>query len=313
MSPDDLPQNENNLRDKLANDPTSWETRRLLARLLHDKDQFSEAGEVIWQAENIPSNDIDIAFAARVLAKAHPRRAIRLLTAVLELNRGKSVQNMGMANALIHHGLVLQAARFYGAALEADPSLVNPDLEHFIFWTDDEMTLWSDFKNRRPKLGELPWMARDPLEALRLTSRISLHTTPISIPKLASVPGEMIQNELYQQESAKNAKITPPPAVTIPIDRVKEKDRRFDEHYGATVTAQVTPAPAKSKPRIPAPPGPLSASEIPAPPPTIPLTYVTSRPTTQLSGTPPIIPSGSPTRRLLAPSAKPTVRKPNSR
>ena len=253
MSPDQLPPDETLLRAKLANDPSDWESRRRLAHVLYDRDAFAEAADVIWMADPIPSNDIDLAFAARILAKSQPRKAIRLLAAVLELNRGKAVQNMGMANALLHHGMVLQAARFYGAALEADPTLVNPDLEHFILWTDDEMRLWADFTNRRPKLGELPWMARDPMEALRLTSRVSLHTTPISVPSLPAVPGENLQQDLYQQEAAKNAKITPPPAVTIPIDRVDPKYRRFDDAVGATVVGtDPVSVPAVVEPALPA-------------------------------------------------------------
>lgn len=266
MSSDHYPQDERFLRQKLQNDPSDWESRRQLAHVLYDKNEFYEAAEVIWRADHIPSNDIDLAYAARILAKAQPRKAIRLLAAVLELNRGKSVQNMGMANALLHHGMVLQAARFYGAALEADPTLVNPDLEHFILWTDDEMCLWADFKDCRPKLGELPWMARDPMEALKLTSRVSLHTTPISIPNLPTVPGEDILNDLYQQEMKKRGKITPPPAVTIPIDRVNPKDRRFDDKYGATVVRSDTPAEDAAASASPISPGEGSTEPASAPP-----------------------------------------------
>lgn len=228
------------LTAKLEQDPSDWDTRQQLAHLLYDKGQYGMAAAVIWEADQIPSTDLDLAFAARILSKDQPRKAIRLLTAVLELNKGKAVQNMGMANALLHHGMVLQAARFYGAALEADPELVNPDLEHFILWTDEEQTLWGDFKDRRPKLGELPWMSRDPMEALKLTSRVSLHTTPIAVPKLRPVLAEDLRNSLYQQEAKKDAKITPPPAVTIPADRVKAKDRRYDSTMGAETGEDLT-------------------------------------------------------------------------
>jgi hypothetical protein len=245
LTTDRLPHDELFLRGKLQRDPSDWEIRRRLAHALFDKEAFDDAAETIWKAEQIPGTDLDIAFSARILAKAQPSRAIRLLAAVLELNRGKAVQNMGMANALLHHGLVLQAARFYGAALDADPTLVNPELEHFILWTDDELTLWGKFEEGRPKLGELPWMARDPKEALRLTSSIKLHSTPLSVPSLPAVPGEQIRQKMYQQEAKLNGKLTPPPAVTIPIDRVAPKYRRFDSTYGATITgAQAqTPAP----------------------------------------------------------------------
>ena len=234
MTSDPLQQDVVFLRGKLQNDPSNWETRRQLAHALYDLEAFEEAAETVWTAEPIPGNDLDLAFAARILSKAQPRRAIRLLAAVLELNRGKAVQNMGMANSLLHHGMVLQAARFYGAALDADPTMVNPELEHFILWTDDELTLWGEFEDRRPKLGDLPWMVRDPKEALRLTSSVKLHSTPLSMPRMPAVPGEQLRQELYQQEAKLNAKITPPPAVTIPINRVDPKYRRFDATFGAT-------------------------------------------------------------------------------
>lgn len=251
MPPERLPHDEKFLREKLNGQPGDWDTRKRLAHALYDRDAFAEAAELIWTAEQIPSTDLELAFAARILAKAQPRRAIRLLAAVLELNRGKAVQNMGMANALLHHGMVLQAARFYGAALEADPSLVNPDLEHFIMWTDDEMRLWADFADRRPKLGDLPWMARDPVEALRLTQRIKLHTSPIHVPNLPRVPGEDLRHDLYEQEAARNAKITPPPAVTIPIDRVDPKHRLYDATYGATAVGSDAPLAAPEAEPIP--------------------------------------------------------------
>jgi hypothetical protein len=296
VSAERLPFDELFLKEKLKSEPTTWETRRQLAQGLYDKQAYIEAAEIIWTTDHIPNTDIDLAFAIRVLAKAQPRRSIRLLTAVLELNQGKAVQNMAMANALLHHGMVLQAARFYGAALETDPSLVNPDLEHFMLWSDDESTMWGLFENKRPKLGELPWMVRDPKEALRLTSRVSLHTTPIYVPELPIVPGENLKHELYQQEATHNAKITPPPAVTIPIDRVDPKDRLYDETYGASVVrsapepeneeeeeieaAQDTAPPAPVIPAAPAipvlsvaPPAPV----VPAPPaaPAIPVLRVT--------------------------------------
>lgn len=241
---------ETRLRDTLKENPADWETRKQLAHLLYDQGSFEKAADIIWAVDEIPSIDIELAFAARILAKAAPRKAIRLLNALLEHNQGKAVQNLGLANALLHHGMVLQAARFYGAALEADPSLGNPDLEHFILWTDDEETLWGNFSNRRPVLGELPWMKRDPMEALKLTSRISTHTTPIKLPSLKAAPGEDLKNDLYQQTAAKGAEPTPPPAVTIPMDRVEPKDRLFDDELGAPApsSGQTTAAtPVKRK------------------------------------------------------------------
>lgn len=240
---------EKELREILKSRPNDWETRKKLAHLLYDQGSFPEAADVVWEVDEIPSIDVELVFAARILAKASPRKAIRLLTALLEHNRGKAVQNLGLANALLHHGMVLQAARFYGAALEADPSFANPDLEHFMLWTDDEETLWGDFKNRRPRLGELPWMKRDPKEAMKLTSRINHHTTPIQLPGLQPAAGEALKNDLYQQKAEKGADPSPPPAVTIPLDRVDPKYRLFDDELGASDDSKpagpATPEPKK--------------------------------------------------------------------
>lgn len=240
---------EKTLREALTSDPADWEARKQLAHHLYDQGAFQEAADVVWAADELPSIDMELAFAARVLAKATPRKAIRLLSALLEHNHGKAVQNLGLANALLHHGMVLQAARFYGAALEADPSLGNPDLEHFILWTDDEETLWGDFKNRRPKLGELPWMKRDPEEAMKLTSRINLHTTPIKLPTLEPSAGEELNNDLYQQKPEKAAEPSPPPAVTIPLDRVDPKYRLFDSELGAPSEPEAPKKAAASAPK----------------------------------------------------------------
>lgn len=269
---------ETTLRETLQSHPADWETRKQLAHLLYDQESFLKAADIIWEAHEIPSIDVELAFAARILAKAAPRKAIRLLTALLEHNQGKAVQNLALANALLHHGMVLQAVRFYGAALEADPTLSNPDLEHFILWTDDQETLWGDFKDRKPKLGELPWMKRDPKEALKLTRRISLHTTPVRLPGLLPAIGEDLNHDFYQQKPRKGAEPTPPPAVTIPLDRVDPKHRLFDPALGAVATPPpqpqrtpaagnktVTPMPAATPTQRPGPPMRR------APAPTVPL------------------------------------------
>lgn len=235
MSPEEI-----KLREVVDSNPEDWSSRKKLSHLLYDQGKFVDAANLIWGASEIPSVDLELAFAAKILAKGAPRKAIRLLSAVLEQNRRKPVQNLGVANALLHHGMVLQASRFYGAALEADPSFANPDLEHFMLWTDDEETIWNGFEERRPTLGELPWMTRDPEEALELTTSVRYHTSPIQVPNLQSVPGEQLENPLYRQKAVIASKPTPPPAVTIPIDRVALKHRRFDEKLGARTVVSGT-------------------------------------------------------------------------
>jgi hypothetical protein len=68
---------------------------------------------------------------------------------------------------------------------------------------------------------------------MKLTSRISRHTTPVKLPGLKPAAGEELKNELYQQKAEKGAEPSPPPAVTIPLDRVDPKYRLFDDELGA--------------------------------------------------------------------------------
>ena len=218
------------LRGKLAENSEDWDTRQTLAQLLHDQGASGEAAALIWESDPIPSADLDIAFAARVLAKGKPRNAIRLLTAVFEQNLGKAVQNMAVANALLHHGLVLESARFYGAAVDADPNLVNPDLEHFLLWTDDAGSLWENFLKIRPPLGIFPWAQSDPT----LDFGADFPTRPIVLSGLRQVQGENLTNHLYQQSAGRNARITPPPAVTFPADRAALNDLRPDSNSRGT-------------------------------------------------------------------------------
>jgi tetratricopeptide (TPR) repeat protein len=299
------PTDEKKLREALLKNPNDWDTRKQLAHLLYDQGSFQEASDVVWEVNEIPSIDIELAFAARILAKASPRKAIRLLTALLEHNRGKAVQNLGLANALLHHGMVLQAARFYGAALEADPSLGNPDLEHFMLWTDDEETLWGDFKNRRRVLGELPWMKRDPQEALKLTSRVGHHTTPIQLPNLKPVLGENLNNDLYLQSAEKGAAPSPPPAVTIPLDRVDPKYRLFDDELGAPTEPQAAAPNLTGPPKI-LPKPDLVPPAAPTKPP-IPPVKMTAAPTVPLHAS--VATGPAPRKPTLPAMKKPDVAK----
>jgi tetratricopeptide (TPR) repeat protein len=303
------PTDEKKLRETLLENPTDWDTRKQLAHLLYDQGSFQKAADVVWEVDEIPSIDVELAFAARILAKASPRKAIRLLTALLEHNRGKAVQNLGLANALLHHGMVLQAARFYGAALEADPSLGNPELEHFILWTDDEETLWGDFKDRRPVLGELPWMKRDPQEAMKLTSKVGHHTTPIQLPNLKPAAGEELKNELYQQKAEKGADPSPPPAVTIPLDRVDPKHRLFDDKLGA-LTGVETPAPVEATPKeVPKAIPVVSAAPIKPPAPSVRLAGPPTVPLSPPAATVPGATVPGPKKPTLPPLKKPDVAK----
>jgi tetratricopeptide (TPR) repeat protein len=202
VSEDRLPFDETYLREKLNSNPADWDTRLRLADGLFEKEAYAEAAEMVWSVKYVPSNDLDLALVIRILSKAQPRKAIRLVTAVLELNQGSAAHNIAMANAMIHYGMVLQATRFYGAALVADPSLANPDLEYLILWSDDKSTMRGQFEKKLSKLGQTAQMVRNPKEALNFTARICLHETGICPAELANVPGEEFNLSLHDQSGA---------------------------------------------------------------------------------------------------------------
>ena len=239
---------ESHLLDVLDKDPGDWETRKKLAQLLYNDGKTKEAAELVWDAPELPSIDLELGFAVKVLGKGAPRKAIRLLTKIQELNQGKAVQNLGLANALMHYGMVMQAARFYGAALAEDASLASPDLEHFLLWTDDSEKLWGNFKEEKPKLGELPWMKRDAKEAEQLKKAMQGHTTPIKIPDLEEITAENIVHKMYVQSPRPGSDPTPPPAVTIPMDRVDAKHVMVDPDLGAAQPVTIKQAKAAEEP-----------------------------------------------------------------
>jgi tetratricopeptide (TPR) repeat protein len=212
VSEERLPFDETYLRERLGGNPTEWETRIRLADGLYEKEAYAEAAEVIWSAKYIPSNDLDIALAIHILGKAQPRKAIRLLLAVLEYNRGNPGHNMAMANAMLHFGMILQAIRFYGAALEVDPTLVNPDIEYFILWSDDKNTMRGMFEKNINKIGQISRKIRGPNEELNLNSRMSMYSAPICLTDLVPTSGEEFKHELYEQATPLN--IAPPTPVS---------------------------------------------------------------------------------------------------
>ncbi|MES2981994.1 MAG: hypothetical protein V4727_06745 [Verrucomicrobiota bacterium] len=256
MSNERLPFDETYLREKLTHNPTDWDTRLLFADGLYDKEAYAEAAEVIWNAKYIPSNDLDLALSIRILAKAQPRKAIRLLTAVLELNQAKPAHNLAMAAAMLHYGMVLQATRFYGAAVEADSNAVNPDLEYFILNFDEKSTMPGLLGKKLPKVGQIHRLVRDPREALMLSSRLSLSDHPICLPDLAIAAGEEFKREFAEQKPTL-ADLTP----QAPISRSSVPT--------AVLHVKWSTAPPKTEesaiPVTPPPVAPFAPADSPAP------------------------------------------------
>lgn len=221
------------LAAKLEANTEDWDTRKELAHLLYNLGRTKEAADLVWEAPEIPCIDMELGFAAKVLGKGRPALAIRLLDEVQRINQGKAAQSLGLANALLHHGMVMQAARFYGAAIEIDPEIVNPDMEHFLLWIDDTEKLWGDFKEELPNLEDLPWIRRDAEQAEHLKKSMKGHTTPISIPGLKRALAEEVVHGMYVQSDHPGDEVSPPPAVTIPMDRVDPEHVIINNELGA--------------------------------------------------------------------------------
>jgi tetratricopeptide (TPR) repeat protein len=224
----------------LKENPEIWSIRKEATRLLFDNGRYKEAAELVWSAPEIPAVDLEIAFSARVLSRAQPRRAIRLLKHVQEKASGSPAKLLAIANALIHYGMVMQASRFYGAATACDPGLANGDLEHFMLWLDDSQRLWGEWAKEEQCMDELPWVKRDEEKGLDVEKAMLGLTTPIKVPGLKESTAEHLVNEYYRQVPIRGAEVTAPPAVTVPLDQLNPDDVIHDNALGATPAVSST-------------------------------------------------------------------------
>jgi len=237
------------LTKTLEENPEIWSVRKEAARLLFDNGEYAKAADLIWFSPEIPAVDLEIAFAARVVSRAQPKRAIRLLNHVQEKASGNPAKLLALANALMHYGMVMQAARFYGAATAIDKTLTNGDLEHFLLWLDDAQRLWGDWDKDEQKMDELPWVKRDQAKGEDFEKMMLGLTTPIVVPGLKKSGAEHLENDYYQQMPMRGAEVTAPPAVTVPLDQLNPADVIHDEKLGALPTqAQHSDASALSAP-----------------------------------------------------------------
>ena len=257
---DDIKSATETLLKTLEQNPEIWSIRKEAARLLFDHGSYREAADLVWSAPEIPAVDLEIAFTARVLSRAQPQRAIRLLQHVMERTSESPAKLLAIANALMHHGMVMQAARFYGAATACDRSLANGDLEHFMLWIDDSQRLWGSWPEADQKMGELPWVKRDQAKEGNYEKMMKGLTTPISVPGLKESTAEHLLNEYYRQVPIKDGEISAPPAVTVPLDQLNPNDVLHDDVMGAAPTPARGEAVAKV--RSPHAPGSVNPAEM---------------------------------------------------
>lgn len=137
----------------LEQNPDDWGMRKKVVWFLYEAGYFREASKVVWNAPEIPPADKEVVFAARVVSKGQPTRAMRLLNAVVERNRAEPEKNLEMAKELVRGGMPLQAARFYGAATLSDSSLIDEEFEVCLITADADEEDWSEVVQGE----EFPW------------------------------------------------------------------------------------------------------------------------------------------------------------
>ncbi|MGJ8674148.1 hypothetical protein [Rubritalea sp.] len=128
-------------------EPNNWQARKAAAVQLYEEGHYLEAADTLWNAPEMPSVDIDVAFAVKIVSRARPNRSIRLLYEVLRRNAGKPEQNMAMARAFNIVGLPMLASRFYGAALAVRNDLFDIGFEQQTLWFDDSGKLMEAWGN----------------------------------------------------------------------------------------------------------------------------------------------------------------------
>jgi len=238
--------------------PELWDIRKRTAEILFTSGKYEEASDVLWNAPEIPSTDTDVAFAIKILSRAQPNRAIRMIYEVVRRNHGKPHKNMALARALNNIGMYMEASRFYGAALASDPSLIDLSFELQTLWLDDSGKLIEEWV-------ETTQDVKQPLD---------VSTQEISGGTIA--PSE-IPNNIQGLEDVAASHFPPPPPM--PQQQI----------FASQVPQQA------ANPQMPATPNPAMPSQIApnfsAPSPVQPSGH-TAFPSPQLA-TPPVMPATS--------------------
>lgn len=131
-------------------DPSNWVVRKETALKLFEADRFLEAANMVWQTPEIPSTDMDVGFAVKMVSRARPNRSIRLVYELWNRNAGKAKQNIALANVFNLIGFPMLAARCYGAAMTLNDGYFDIGFEAEAFLTDDEKVLgstWSEYRD----------------------------------------------------------------------------------------------------------------------------------------------------------------------
>ncbi len=131
-------------------DPSNWVVRKEAALKLYEAGEYLESANMVWQTPEVPSTDMDVAFAVKMVSRARPNRSIRLIYELLNRNAGKAEQSIAMANVFNLIGFPMLAARCYGGAMTLNNKYFDIGFESEAFFTDDSKTLrnrWAEYRD----------------------------------------------------------------------------------------------------------------------------------------------------------------------
>ena len=135
-------------------DPSNWVVRKEAALKLYEAGEYLEAANMVWQTPVIPSTDMDVAFAMKMISRARPNRSIRLVYELLNRNAGKAEQYIAMANVFNLIGFPMLASRCYGGAMTLNEKYFDMGFEAEAFFTDDSKKLknyWAEYRDENLK------------------------------------------------------------------------------------------------------------------------------------------------------------------
>ena len=130
-------------------DPSNWVVRKEAALKLYEAGEYLESANMVWLTPEIPSTDMDVAFAVKMISRARPNRSIRLVYELLNRNAGKAEQNIAMANVFNLIGFPMLAARCYGVAMTLNDKYFDIGFELEAFLADDSKILKNGWAKHR--------------------------------------------------------------------------------------------------------------------------------------------------------------------
>ncbi|MGJ8657394.1 MAG: hypothetical protein ACSHX6_13175 [Akkermansiaceae bacterium] len=300
------------LLQTLEQNPQLWETRKKTAEILYEEEKYVEAADILWNAPEIPSTDLDVAFAIKIISRAKPNRVIRMVYEIVRRNHEKPEKNIAVAKALNDIGMYMQASRFYGAALACDSSLFDLGFERQLLWMDDSRRLIKEWQNSdqefTPPLDvpnqDVPGGALSPSEMPKDTAKLAQQDHENAI--LSAEQPDVV--DITQQPEPVELNPTPMPARRILAPAAMKPTA---EELAAALTPKpmqptalngVKPSAESPRSAIVIPTQPLEESSAPTPNPDLCQAAAPEEPKKQAVSSPKLITSAPAPSTSLAPT-----------